>query len=196
VDDGVLGTRERLLRAAIDDIALHGYAGARVDRISKSASANVERVYSYFGNKEGLFAEVLDRAVGQLGEELGAQHSNLDEFADALFDFVASHPCENRVVMWARLERPSEMLELVGRAQAQPGSPLETLTRFQNEGTMRPEWAAAEVLEVLLHTSVIAMETTDAASARSLVAQVAGSFSTSRSVSRETEEPRPGRGAA
>ncbi|MDC7784410.1 CerR family C-terminal domain-containing protein [Rhodoplanes sp. TEM] len=56
-------TRERLLRAALAVFADHGYAGASVRRICQRARANPAAVKHYFGNKEGLYQEVLHAAA-------------------------------------------------------------------------------------------------------------------------------------
>ncbi|WP_170149640.1 TetR/AcrR family transcriptional regulator [Rhodoplanes roseus] len=64
-------TRERLLRAALAVFADHGYAGASVRRICQRARANPAAVKHYFGNKEGLYQEVLHTAASAFsGEEL------------------------------------------------------------------------------------------------------------------------------
>lgn len=67
-------TRERLLRAALAVFADHGYAGASVRRICQRARANPAAVKHYFGNKEGLYQEVLHAAAsafsdGETGRE-------------------------------------------------------------------------------------------------------------------------------
>src|SRR5208283_1073577 len=52
-------TRERILSAALEEFALNGFAGARVDAIAQRAAINKRMLYHYFGNKERLFREVL-----------------------------------------------------------------------------------------------------------------------------------------
>lgn len=65
-------TRERLLRAAIAVFADHGYAGASVRRICQRARANPAAVKHYFGNKDGLYQEVLHVASSAFaGDETG-----------------------------------------------------------------------------------------------------------------------------
>ena len=54
--------RERLLRAALREFGQNGYAGARVDKITREANANKQLLYHYFGNKEALFKSVLELA--------------------------------------------------------------------------------------------------------------------------------------
>ena len=44
-------SRERLLKAASSEFALHGFAGARIDRIVRKAGSNPRMLYHYFGGK-------------------------------------------------------------------------------------------------------------------------------------------------
>ncbi len=53
-------TRESILRAAIKVFAAHGYAGGRVEQISKAAKSHDRMIYYYFGSKEGLYIAVLE----------------------------------------------------------------------------------------------------------------------------------------
>lgn len=57
--------RERLLMAALREFGEKGFAGARVDTITREANANKQLVYHYFGNKEALFERVLELAYTQ-----------------------------------------------------------------------------------------------------------------------------------
>lgn len=54
--------RERLLAAALREFGDKGFAGARVDKITREANANKQLLYHYFGNKEALFKTVLELA--------------------------------------------------------------------------------------------------------------------------------------
>ena len=68
------GTRARILDAALHEFAANGYAGARVDRISKRAKTFDRMLYYHFGNKEDLFRLVLERIY----EDLWAAEERLD----------------------------------------------------------------------------------------------------------------------
>jgi TetR/AcrR family transcriptional regulator len=54
--------RDRLLAAALREFGEKGFAGARVEKITRDANANKQLVYHYFGNKEALFKSVLELA--------------------------------------------------------------------------------------------------------------------------------------
>ena len=53
-------TREAILRAATKVFALHGFAGGRVEQISKAAGSYDRMIYYYFGSKEALYIAVLE----------------------------------------------------------------------------------------------------------------------------------------
>jgi AcrR family transcriptional regulator len=58
-------TREKILRAALKEFAAHGFAGARVDAVARRAAINKRMLYHYFGDKQGLFREVLRRKIAE-----------------------------------------------------------------------------------------------------------------------------------
>ena len=58
-------TQERILQAAFKEFAAKGFAGARVDGIARRAAINKRMLYHYFGDKEGLFREVLRRKMAE-----------------------------------------------------------------------------------------------------------------------------------
>src|SRR2546423_7850655 len=55
-------TRERIIRAAIDQLADGGYASAGVQTVATRAGVATGSVYRYFPSKSELFAEVFRRA--------------------------------------------------------------------------------------------------------------------------------------
>jgi TetR/AcrR family transcriptional regulator, upper aerobic nicotinate degradation pathway regulator len=81
---GQVGTRENILRAAIDIFAKQGFGGARIEKISKAARSTDRMIYYYFGSKERLFVVVLETIYRELGQaEEALDLSGLDP-ADAL----------------------------------------------------------------------------------------------------------------
>ena len=61
-------TRDAILRAATGEFAKHGFAGGRVDQISKAAQSHDRMIYYYFGSKEGLFVAVLEEMYRRFNE--------------------------------------------------------------------------------------------------------------------------------
>jgi AcrR family transcriptional regulator len=61
-------TRDAILKAATKVFAKHGYAGGRVEQISKAAKSYDRMIYYYFGSKEGLFIAVLEEMYRRFNE--------------------------------------------------------------------------------------------------------------------------------
>ncbi len=55
-------TREDILAVAAEEFSDLGLAGARVDAIAERTKTSKRMIYYYFGNKEGLYLAVLERA--------------------------------------------------------------------------------------------------------------------------------------
>jgi len=92
-------TKSRLLKAAREEFSRLGLSGARVGTIADSAGVNKQLLYYYFGDKESLYAEVLEQAYGEL--RVGEQALNLDvlapdkaieRFIEFNFDYLVEHP--------------------------------------------------------------------------------------------------------
>jgi AcrR family transcriptional regulator len=65
-------TREAILAAAVVEFTEHGYARAGVRQIAERAGVTAMMINRYFGSKEGLFAEAVDRSFAPptvVGEE-------------------------------------------------------------------------------------------------------------------------------
>jgi AcrR family transcriptional regulator len=87
-------TRDKILRAAIEEFATHGYGGARVERIRRRARANTRMLYHYFGDKSRLYVAVLEHAIEDLRqEELRLKVDQVDPLEGLLelFEFVDRH---------------------------------------------------------------------------------------------------------
>ena len=61
-------TRDNILVAATKVFARYGYDGGSIEKISKSAKSVDRMIYYYFGNKEGLFIEVLENAYRRMND--------------------------------------------------------------------------------------------------------------------------------
>ena len=98
-------TRARIFEAASAEFAQYGVAGARVDRIAKTAEANKARIYEYFGDKEQLFEIVLEEELHRLTTEVPVPEdpSEIPEFVGRAFDYHQTHPELVRLLHWEAL---------------------------------------------------------------------------------------------
>jgi AcrR family transcriptional regulator len=97
------GRRERLLEMATREFAAKGLAGARVDAIARAARSNKQLVYYYFGNKIGLYNEVVGRIGPTVHSEL---YPETGEESLSLVERVrrrATHTWGPVASRWARL---------------------------------------------------------------------------------------------
>lgn len=112
-DDSEAGTRERILAAARAEFGSVGLSGARVNRIAEQAGANKRMLYYYFGNKEELFAAVLESAYAHIREaeqrlalDALAPREAIERLVAFSWDYNLAHP---------------EFMNLVGSANRHPG---------------------------------------------------------------------------
>ncbi|MBX8534629.1 TetR family transcriptional regulator [Pseudomonas cichorii] len=59
-------TREDILQAAIVEFVAYGLTGARVDAIAERTKTSKRMIYYYFGSKEQLYVEVLEKLYGDI----------------------------------------------------------------------------------------------------------------------------------
>ncbi len=93
------GMQRKILDAATDEFANHGYGGARIERISRRAHTVDRMLYYYFGSKEKLFRAVLESAYERLGraeEQLSLASTppveGMRELIAFTWDYYCAHP--------------------------------------------------------------------------------------------------------
>ncbi len=138
-------TRRRLLRAATEEFAERGLAGARVDRIAAAAGASKPLLYAYFGNKDDLFDAVYNRVIAEFVRQTPIDPQDLPGYAGRLFDWSVAYPELVRLTFWDRLERS-------GQGARQPvvleanRSKVAAIQRAQDDGGISGRFPAAELL--------------------------------------------------
>ena len=111
-------TKALLLEAATSEFCTRGLAGARIDRIASEAGVNKERIYQYFGNKNGLFDAVIVAALSSLMDEVPIEGNGPEAMADyagRLFDHHQEDATAPRLLFWEGLERGSDVVGLPKR---------------------------------------------------------------------------------
>ncbi len=138
-------TRERILRAAQGEFALHGLHGARIDRIARRAEANKERLYAYFHDKETLFAEVLHHSLEEivdeeklLLEQIGDDATRLSEaILNHYMSFHRAHPQFWRLLAWENLTGGQHARSLRGMKDATFERLRRVYRRGQKQGVFK-----------------------------------------------------------
>jgi AcrR family transcriptional regulator len=76
-------TRERLLRAALEEFGTHGYEGVSTRQLANHAGVNLAAIPYHFGGKEGIYLAVAEQIVASVG---GAMRSRTGAIQDELRD--------------------------------------------------------------------------------------------------------------
>jgi len=79
---------DAILRAAADEFAEKGFAGARVDDIAQRANVNKATLYYRIGDKEALYNAVLDRVLGCIADDVCSAVSVTDNCKEKIRQFV------------------------------------------------------------------------------------------------------------
>jgi AcrR family transcriptional regulator len=87
-------SKRSILEAALVEFSEQGHAGARIDAIAARAGVSKPLIYSYFGDKDALYAAALREAYVQIraGErELDLGHRDPEAAIRALVSFTLAH---------------------------------------------------------------------------------------------------------
>jgi AcrR family transcriptional regulator len=150
------GAREAILNAAEEVFAEHGFDGARVDAIAAAAGYNKSLIFQYFGDKLGLYAEVIRRAddqtrdmqvtiVGMLsdGESFVSRDrfkEVLKKFMGELFDYFQQNPRFVRIIQWEMAEGWQTYAKIFSQANVDDFEQFGPIMhRLQDAGLLRSD---------------------------------------------------------
>ncbi|GAB2731310.1 TetR/AcrR family transcriptional regulator [Nocardia thraciensis] len=109
-------TRQALLRAARDEFAEYGLAGARVDRIAEAAGVNKERIYGLFGSKDKLFDVILIESLDEFSDVVQPlADTEPGDYVGKLFRYHRDNPQLLRLLLWEALHRGADAHDVDGR---------------------------------------------------------------------------------
>jgi AcrR family transcriptional regulator len=140
-------TRQRILSAALKEFARHGFAGARVDVIARSARINKRMLYHYFGNKEVLFRAVLRRKISERKAWFADAPQQVLEALPYWVELMASDPDWIRLLQFEALnwgEARSVIDEAPRRRAWKDG--MEKLKKQQSAGLAPAELDAGHLM--------------------------------------------------
>jgi AcrR family transcriptional regulator len=140
-------TKERILEAATAEFSAFGIAGARVDRIAKTAGCNKNLIYIYFDSKEVLFTTVLQRQLARGYEEVAFTPDDLPGYAARVFDFTMAHPELMRLMTWFSLEQKAESpAERVATRDSKIAALVKAQKAGQSGTTFPPEFLLTAIM--------------------------------------------------
>jgi TetR/AcrR family transcriptional regulator, upper aerobic nicotinate degradation pathway regulator len=132
-------TRESILRAATKVFAKNGFAGGRVDQISKAAKSYDRMIYYYFGSKEGLYIAVLEEMYRRFNEAESKLVLDAEKPVDALKAVIR--------FMWVYYQKNPEFITLLNTENLHRGKHISKSLRAREYSS-----PAVSVLgELLMH---------------------------------------------
>jgi TetR/AcrR family transcriptional regulator len=140
-------TKNAILDAALEEFAVRGLAGARVDQIADAAGVNKALIYYYFASKDRLYLSVTERVFQAIIDTVEASldqplrpRERLLAFLDANFDVLAAHPAYPRLL--------GQEMDLLKRA-----SPA-IMGKFSQKGLFRRVAVVVPKIRALLEEGV------------------------------------------
>ncbi|MDC8993522.1 TetR family transcriptional regulator [Mycobacterium marinum] len=141
--------RETILTAARSEFAQYGLAGARIDRIARTAEASKERLYAHFQDKEALFRSVVAADMEEFFAAVTLRPDAVPEFVGDIYDLACRRPEHLRMITWANLEGlvlDPPQVEGVESVQARDVGVIEAA---QAAGHVDPHWHPMDLLVLL-----------------------------------------------
>lgn len=151
--------RRVILDAAEAAFAEHGFYGARSDAIAKASGYNVSLLFQYFGDKLGLYTEVLKRSDQELhahqarviaplvkDETLASQADGIRNFLETVarltFDYLVEHPRFLRMLTWEMAEGWQTYIQIVSQLLPEDTDQYDRLFRqARSSGLLRLAFA-------------------------------------------------------
>ncbi len=162
------GAREAILNAAEAVFAEHGFDGARIDVIAKASGYNSSLLFHYFGDKLGLYVEVVKRADREMTElqvrvlaplledetivsNVHAFKALLEIIVTALFDYLIAHPRFMRMLLWEQAEGWQTFSRTVSQFDTEDADQFEALFRkARSVGLLRSDFVPLIQLSMVL----------------------------------------------
>jgi len=145
-----LTARERILRAATEEFAEHGFSGARINRIAEAANSNKQLIYHYFRSKDGIYAAVLGEMLTSMLDSVDAT-SGIWEMMRRQIGDPEARRAWSRMIVWEGLAGDRPVASAVER-QESIHRQVQAIMRLQREGRLAtdidPRFALATIYSV------------------------------------------------
>ncbi len=151
-----LGTRERLIDAAIDEIETRGLIGARIGRIAEHAGVTRPTLYAHFPRKEEFLLALAERSRRKMGERVAEQLAAVDgldlvhRMIDILVDAARNdHPTLRREIFALYVREPAL---LDWSADPFYGFLVERIDAARASGQLNPDRSTDALVRIITST--------------------------------------------
>lgn len=139
-------TQQRILEAALEEFSAKGFAGARVDLIARRARINKRMLYHYFGDKEGLFREVLRRKIAERSAWLAGAPEEPAERLPVWFQLACRDREWIQLLEWEALQWGEKKVIDEERRREKFDKAVERVRQQQAKGLIDPDLDAGQLL--------------------------------------------------
>lgn len=136
----------RILDAALAEFAAKGFSGARVDVIARRARINKRMLYHYFGDKEGLFREVLRRKMSERAAWLAAAPEDPMDRLPYWFQLACRDPEWIRLLEWEALQRGEKEVIDEKRRQSNFSQAVQRIRSHQARGLLSAKFDPGQLI--------------------------------------------------
>ena len=147
-------TRERVLQAAAEQFAQHGFAGTSLAAISRACGISDGLILHHFQTKEGLYRQVLEEMARRYGQALvqarnsaGSPAEGMQVTLAAAFHFWKNDRTYQRISQWAELEGRSE---LAGQEAGLTAALVREVEQLQQQGLIDTRYSPMIFLTMLI----------------------------------------------
>src|SRR5690242_20403121 len=162
------GSREAILNAAEEAFAEHGFDGARVDAIAAAAGYNKSLIFQHFGDKLGLYVEIIRKADEEMTEiqeqlltplledetiiaDASRFRALLSMIAGTLFDYLQERARLIRILNWEVAEGFQTYAKIVSQFPQEDTEVLRVLfQKAQRAGLMHSDFSPLVQLTLVL----------------------------------------------
>jgi AcrR family transcriptional regulator len=149
-------TKRRILDSARNEFALHGKAGARIDRIARQADVNKAMIYYHFDSKDNLYLEVVRDLFSELTIYAERDITGEEPLADLLGMLVEIHTrlfnevSELKAIVYREMANPNpEVLSRIAQVFGETGIPGMLAHRI-SEGVKSGEYRPVDPRQALV----------------------------------------------
>jgi TetR/AcrR family transcriptional regulator len=158
-------TKERLLKAGLEDFGSKGYGGARTEGIAKNAGCNIRMLYHYFGSKKGLYLACLERVYTKIRaseRELNLRDCAPVDAITKLVEFTYDHMLNNKDFVQLAIIENTQRGRFLKKLDPLPNAASglistieEILSRGTAEGVFRSDVDAVQLYISILSLSYL-----------------------------------------
>jgi TetR/AcrR family transcriptional regulator len=147
-------TRARVLEAAAEQFAGHGFSGTSLAAISKQCGISDGLILHHFQTKAGLYRQVLEEMSGRYAQALAQAQASAGSPAEAMqatlaaaFHFWKDDTTYQRISQWAALEGRAELSQQEAGLTA---GLVRQVEQLQQQGLVDPRYSPMVFLTMII----------------------------------------------